>query len=95
MPLFTITWMDKPDSLEVRMAARERHLAYVAAHSDMVRLGGPFLDGEGRMIGSMIVVEAESLGAAQAFHAADPYREAGLFDASDVRPWRVTLGAIG
>lgn len=95
MPLFAITWMDKPGGLEVRTATRERHLAYVAEHPGVVRLGGPFLDGEGRMIGSLMIIEAESLEAARAFHAADPYRAAGLFESSDVRPWRVTIGALG
>jgi uncharacterized protein YciI len=95
MALFVITWTDKPDGLEVRMATRERHLAYVAEHPGVVRLGGPFLDGEGRMVGSLMIVEAESLEAARDFHTADPYYQAGLFENSQVRPWRVTIGALG
>jgi uncharacterized protein YciI len=93
MPLFVISWMDRPNSLEVRMAAREAHLAYVR-ETGVVRLGGPFLDANGDMAGSMIIVEAESLEAAKAWHDADPYKTAGLFDASEVRPWRTTVGAI-
>lgn len=93
MPLFVISWTDKPDSLPVRMGAREAHLAY-AAEQGCVRLGGPFLDAHGDMAGSLMVVEAEDLAAAQAFHAADPYTLAGLFETSQVRPWRATVGAI-
>lgn len=93
MPLFIISWMDKPGGLPVRMATREAHLAYVAANPGVVRLGGPFLDGSD-MAGSMLVVEAESLEAAQAFHDGDPYKAAGLFETSTVRPWRVTVGAL-
>ncbi len=93
MPLFVISWMDKPDSLQVRMGAREAHLAYAAAHHGKVVLGGPFLGPDGQMAGSMMVLDMESLEAAQAFHAADPYKLAGLFDHSDVRPWRITLSA--
>lgn len=92
MPLFVISWLDKPNSLPERLAAREAHLAHVAAHT--VRLGGPFLDANGDMAGSMMIVEAESLEAAQAFHDADPYRLAGIFERSEVRPWRVTVGAL-
>ena len=94
MPLFVISWMDKPDSLEVRMGAREAHLAYAASRPGMVRLGGPFLDAEGRMAGSLMILEAQSLEEAQAFHDADPYKLAGLFERSDVRPWRATLGGF-
>ena len=93
MPLFVISWLDKPGGLAVRMAAREAHLAYVA-EKGCVRLGGPFLDANGDMAGSMIIVEAEDLAAAKVFHDADPYKLAGLFETSEVRPWRVTVGAI-
>ena len=93
MPLFVISWMDKPGALETRMAAREAHLAYIAQHGDKVRLGGPFLGEDGQMAGSMILLEADSLEAAQTFHAFDPYALAGLFETSQVRPWRLTTGS--
>jgi uncharacterized protein YciI len=93
LALFIISWMDKPGGLPVRMATREAHLAYVAANPGVVRLGGPFLDG-GDMAGSMLIVEAENLEAAQAFHDGDPYKAAGLFETSTVKPWRVTVGAL-
>jgi len=92
--LFIISWTDKPGSLPVRMAAREAHLAYVASKPGVVRLGGPFLSEGGDMAGSMLIVEADDLAAAQAFHDGDPYKAAGLFEASEVRPWRITVGAL-
>jgi uncharacterized protein YciI len=94
MPLFVISWLDRDGGLPVRLATREAHLAYVAAHPGIVRLGGPFLDGAGDMAGSMLVIEAESLEAAQAFHEADPYRADGRFETSMVGPWRVTIGGL-
>jgi uncharacterized protein YciI len=93
MPLFVVSWTDKPGHLPVRMASREAHLDYVR-ETGVVRLGGPFLDANGEMCGSMIVIEADDLDMAHAWHALDPYRSAGLFDASEVKPWRVTVGAI-
>lgn len=93
MPLFVISWMDKPGGLPVRTATREAHLDYVR-ETGVVRLGGPFLDDKGEMAGSMIVIEAEDLETARAWHALDPYRAAGLFETSEVRPWRVTVGQI-
>ena len=93
MPLFVISWMDKPGHLPVRMANREAHLDYVR-ETGVVRLGGPFLDANGEMCGSMIVIEADDLDMAHAWHALDPYRSAGLFETSEVKSWRVTVGAI-
>jgi uncharacterized protein YciI len=93
MPLFVVSWMDKPGHLPMRMASREAHLDYVR-ETGVVRLGGPFLDANGEMCGSMIVIEADDLEMAHAWHALDPYRSAGLFETSEVKPWRVTVGAI-
>ncbi len=95
MALYVILGMDKPDSLELRMATREAHFAHLAKYSEQVRLGGPFLDEDGRMTGSMIILEAESLEEARAFHTSDPYTTAGLFESSEVRPWRATAGGLG
>jgi uncharacterized protein YciI len=95
LPLFVLTCLDKPNSLEVRMAAREAHIAYVRAnHPHVLKLGGPFLDAEGQMCGSMLIVEAADLAAAKAFSAADPYTTAGLFESVEIRPFRVVTGAL-
>jgi uncharacterized protein YciI len=93
MAIYVISWTDRPDALAARMAAREAHLAHIHAQGDKVKLGGPFLDADGQMAGSMILLEADSLEQAQAFHAADPYTLAGIFERSEVRPWRLTTGA--
>lgn len=95
MPLFVISWMDKPGAMEARMGARSAHLAYVAeGQGATVRLGGPYLGPDGEMAGSLLIVEADDLAAAQAFHDRDPYKLAGLFERSDVRPWRATVGGF-
>ncbi len=91
MSLFVISWRDRPGSLDVRMAAREAHLAYAHDQGDRVKLGGPYLDDAGQMCGSMIIYEAETLEEAEAFHAKDPYRLAGLFETSTITHWRATL----
>jgi len=91
MALFVFTGIDKPNSLALRMATREAHFAYVGEHQDRIRLGGPFLDEAGEMAGSLIILEAPDLAAAQAFHAADPYVKAGLFERIEIRPWKETF----
>jgi uncharacterized protein len=97
MALFVISYIDKPDSLALRMKTREAHLAY--AHADdkpaKVKLGGPYLDDKGDMAGSLIIVEAPDKAAAVAFTENDPYVRAGLFQSIDVRPYRLTTGTLG
>ncbi len=94
MPLYVISFMDKPGMLEKRMAARESHLAYLAQHPDAYKMGGPFLDADGKMIGSMLVVEAPDEAAARALADNDPYKAAGLFDEWEVRAWRHVFGKM-
>ncbi len=94
MPLFTFTCLDKPASLDLRMATREGHLAFIRDLGDRVKLGGPFLDDAGRMIGSLIVVEAEDMASAEALSAADPYVTSGLFESVEIRQFKVTVGQL-
>lgn len=94
MPLFVISWADKPGALPVRLGARQAHFDYIAAHPGVLKLGGPFTDAAGDMSGSLLVVEAADLQAAEAFADADPYCRAGLYDRRDVRPWKATAGPL-
>jgi len=94
MTLYVLSCIDRANSLERRMAAREAHLAYVAGNRDMVRLAGPYLDEAGRMIGSMFVMEAPDRAAVEGFSAADPYVLADLFERVEIRIWRVSVGAL-
>ncbi|HTO42193.1 MAG TPA: YciI family protein [Rhizomicrobium sp.] len=92
--LFAITSLDKPGAQDLRMATREKHLAYGARVGNL-RLGGPFLDEAGNMVGSFVVLEADSLEAAQDWANNDPYFLAGLFASVDVRPWKMTINKCG
>ena len=94
MALYVISWRDKPGGLALRMATREAHLAYAASLDGRVKLGGPYLDGDGQMMGSLMIVEADDLAHAQALHDKDPYKLADLFEASEITPWRVTLNSL-
>jgi hypothetical protein len=87
--LFVLTAIDKDDSLELRMSVREQHMAFVK-ETGVVRLGGPFLDAKGGMAGSLIIFEAADMDAAKAWNAKDPYMKAGLFQSTDIRPWKMT-----
>ena len=92
MPLFVLHCLDKPNNLAGRMAVRDAHLAYVRDNQDSFRMGGPYLDEAGEMIGSMIIIEVADMAAAKAWTANDPYRD--VFQSVEIRPFRVTAGGI-
>ncbi|HVN01562.1 MAG TPA: YciI family protein [Caulobacteraceae bacterium] len=94
MATFVLICIDRPDALELRLATRQAHFDYLAANPGVVRLGGPFLNAAGEMAGSLLLIEADDLAAAEAFGAADPYRLAGLFERVEIRPWRATVGQL-
>ena len=95
MATFLLMNVDKADSLPLRLANREAHLDYCRANADIIRLGGPLLTDGGDMAGSMLILEVEDAAAAQAFSDNDPYTLADLFQSREVRPFKVTLGALG
>ncbi len=78
---------DKPGALETRKANRDAHLAY-ANDSGVVLMGGPFLDENGDMCGSMAILDVETLAEAEAWAASDPYARAGLFVGDEIKPWK-------
>ena len=94
MALYAIHCLDKPASLDLRMATREAHLAYMRGFAGRMKLAGPMLDEDGQMCGSILLLEAEAIEEAQAFSANDPYALAGLFQAVEIRQFKVTLGAL-
>jgi len=82
--------IDKPGSLEIRKANRADHLAYIEA-TGVVEMAGPFLEGE-TMVGSLVILQVESLEAARDWAAGDPYAKAGLFGSVDIREWKKVVG---
>ncbi len=91
---FAIVCIDKPDSMDLRLANRAAHIDYLKAQGERVRAGGPFTTEDGAaMTGSLIILEAADLAGAQAFAAGDPYNKAGLFESVDSRPWKWVFGA--
>ena len=86
--LFVIYCKDKPASGDLRLATREAHLAYVDSADLEIRIAGPLCDDADTMVGSMFVVDAVDRDAVESFSAADPYREAGLFEHVEIHKFR-------
>lgn len=82
---------DKPGHLQTRLDNRAAHLAHIDA-SGVVEMAGPFLDAEGQMTGSLVILQVEDLAAAQAWADADPYDRAGLFESVTISEWKKVIG---
>jgi uncharacterized protein YciI len=90
---FAFYCLDKPGQFELRKANRAAHLDYVAGFQDRLLVGGPFKSDDGdTMVGSLLIMDFDSLDEAREFAAGDPYAKAGLFESVDIRPWMKVLG---
>ena len=94
--LYAIIATDVAHSLEARLAARPAHLErlqQLKAEGRIVLAGPhPAIDsndpGAAGFTGSLVVAEFESLDAAQAWAAADPYVAAGVYANVNVKPFK-------
>lgn len=94
MPLFLVNARDKANSLDLRLANREAHLAWAADFSDRIAMAGPVLLEDGAtMAGSTFVIEFDSLSDAQAWAAEDPYAKAGLFEHTEIIAFKWLIGS--
>ncbi|OWY13232.1 hypothetical protein B6V72_10585 [Thioclava sp. F34-6] len=87
---FAVICRDKPGALQTRMDNREAHLAYIEETGAVV-MAGPFIENE-QMVGSLVILEVDSLKAAQDWAANDPYAKAGLFEDVQVKAWKKVIG---
>lgn len=91
--LFAALCYDKPGALDLRLATRAGHLAFLDRYAAQVKLGGPFLDATDKPMGSLLILECVDEAAARALLAEDPYAQAGLFERVELRPWKHVVGA--
>jgi uncharacterized protein YciI len=85
---FIIHALDKPGALPTRLANYEAHKAYLAKAPIKTVISGPLVAPDGEtMIGSCFLVEAASLADVQAFHDADPFKAAGVWERVSINPF--------
>jgi len=89
--LYALLCTDKPNSIDLRLKVRPEHLAYLNGPSVMLKAAGPFLDDAGNPTGSLVIIEAADMAAAQMVAAHDPYNLAGLFSHVEIKAWRWAL----
>ncbi|HMM71879.1 MAG TPA: YciI family protein [Rhodocyclaceae bacterium] len=99
--LYVFIGDDAPEALATRLSVRAEHLARLRTLQELGRLvlAGPLpaLDcddpGPAGFMGSLVIAEFESLQAAEAWFADDPYVRHGVFADYRVRPFRQVLPA--
>lgn len=81
------------EALGRRLAVREKHLeeAHRLKAAGVLQVGGAILDEGERMIGSAMVIEADSEEALRAMLEADPYRRGGVWQRFEIWPFRRAL----
>ncbi len=86
MALFALVGRDGPRGAELRRLHRDAHLARLRELAEAGRLlfAGPLRAPDGSPCGSLVVFEAEDLGAAREFAAGDPYVTEGVFASVEV-----------
>ena len=89
--LFSIACADRPGGLDLRLATRPAHIAYLTTYATSVALAGPLLDPQGRPCGTLLLLDVEDRAAAEGFATQDPYAKAGLFESTVIREFRAVF----
>jgi uncharacterized protein len=89
--LFALVALDRPNSVERRLAIRPEHLKHLEALGDALFLAGPFLNDKEEGVGSIVVIEAKSLDEAREMFNRDPFVRENLFEQITIKPWRMGI----
>ena len=76
--------------MELRLANRDEHRAYVPDNDSQIVFVGPMLDGQGNQCGSLYVFEADSEQEIQGWLELEPFVKAGVY--RDIIVRRFELG---
>ncbi|MDP9126875.1 MAG: YciI family protein [Pseudomonadota bacterium] len=94
--LFVVQGFDGTDSAGKRAAHYEAHKAFLAEHAqwgvDIIMSGPLTLDDGVTPIGSHFVIEAPDRATAEAFHRADPFFKANVWDTTRVTAFQKRRG---
>lgn len=94
MSYFVVHALDAPGKAQARVENRPAHRERLRAHDHplSVRIGGPLLDSQGQMCGTMLVVEAASRDIVETYLADDPYALAGVYEHVLIHAYNWGLG---
>ena len=88
---FIIRAYDGANRLERRMAVRPRHLEGMRRLNDHIICAGGLLDDEGKMKGSVLIMEYPDRASLDAYLAAEPYVTEHVWEKIEVEPLNVVI----
>jgi len=91
---FIVYTEDRENGLPIRQANRDAHVAWLKDSSGAdVLAAGPWLDNDGIMRGSLLIVETIDRSALDNWFETDPYKQAGLPSKIMIKPYKWVIGA--
>jgi hypothetical protein len=93
-PVFVFRGVDGPSAAALRSAHLAAHLEFVEENFTRFALAGPILDTNGAMIGSLLIVHAESLEGAWTLIRGEPYVMAGVYAVLEADTVRLAAGTL-
>ncbi len=88
---FIITAYDGEEMLEKRMRVRPRHLENMAKVRGRVVCAGGLLDGDGRMKGSVLIMDFDDKSLLDEYLGSEPYIAEGVWEKVDIQPMNVVI----
>ena len=88
---FIITAYDGPNKLDKRMEVRPRHLEGMNRLSEHIVCAGGLLDEEGKMKGSVLIMEFEDRAALDAYLSSEPYVTEHVWEKIEVETMNVVI----
>ncbi len=88
---FIVKAYDGPNMLEKRMEVRPRHLENLSGVSGKIICAGGLLDDEGKMKGSVLVMEFESRDGLDQYLKSEPYVIEQVWEKVEVEPMNVVI----
>lgn len=86
--LYVIYCKDNPSTPTKREEFYDAHRAYLKSASIKILMAGPYTSADGdKKIGSMLVVEAETLKQVEEFQQSDPFALNGVWNEVSVNPY--------
>jgi len=89
---FMIKALDGKDKLAKRMEVRPRHLEGMEKLGSHIICAGGLLDDEGKMKGSVLILDFPSRTQLDAYLAAEPYVVEQVWEKIEVEPLNVVIG---
>ncbi|ANU06358.1 YciI family protein [Paraurantiacibacter namhicola] len=91
MKLFAFSCRDGEHGAELRQRVLQEHLDHIETHMERYAVAGPLREKDAT-IGSLLVIRAHDMAEARSFFEADPYFDAGVWQAISAAEF---IGAAG